>query len=1088
MVKGSERQPYRQMIIVGVGNEPVRDTIGSCTCPVAYNCKHVAAVLLAYQAKQDGQPLRGAATASRALAGPSKPGGRLPAPAQRVPGRVAETLPPEVEAWLRSLETAQEIESDDYPPTVRRRLRYVVDRGSFSNSVLISLVSVELRQDGSRSGTIRRHAVDHFVNAGAPPQYIRPIDRAILTKLARMTPHDSAAEMPKLLRQIVSSGRGHWGSHDGPVMTEGAIVPGRLTWALTEDGRQRPILDVPEPLLTLQFEEPWYVDVRTGTIGPVETDLPPPLLRAMMVGPTLAPAVAARVRQEMLRRMPDAVIPAPRELAPPRIVREKLRPHLALFAGSVPSGWRVTGSGPRRDGGSDDTPITMPMARLSFQYGPVRLPVPVKRDTVVREGRLLTVIRDPAGEAKASERLHKLGLQMVQRLGLVTNAHRHANDLILADPDPTGWIEIALEDLPALQAEGWDVDVHDDFPLRLAEADGDITIALHEGSGIDWFDFELGVLVNGERVNLVPVLRRLLADTDFMAGLEGDAEHDPQAPVLLPLPDGRLLRLTLGQVLPIVGPLLELFQDTVDDETENRLRLPRHRIVDVALLDLAETTLVWSGGEGLRALGRQLRATGSIPPCEPPPGFGAMLRPYQAQGLAWLQFLAAAGLGGVLADDMGLGKTVQALAHIALEQARGRLDLPVLVVCPTSVVATWRTEAARFASSLRVLVLHGPDRAAAFGAIARHDLVITTYPLLARDHKVFAEQAWHLVVLDEAQTIKNPAATTSKLARTLDARLRLCLSGTPLENHLGELWSLFDFLMPGFLGNQQQFGRRYRGPIEKAGNVERQSLLARRIAPFLLRRTKDEVAADLPTRTMITEMVEMEPAQRAIYDGIRMAMHQRVRQAIEERGLARSGIIILDALLKLRQACCDPRLLRLSTAKAAKAGSAKLERLLEMLPQMLEEGRRVLLFSQFTSMLALIEAELDARNLRYALLTGETRDRETQVKRFQNGEVPLFLISLKAGGVGLTLTAADTVIHYDPWWNPAVEDQATDRAHRIGQTKPVFVHRLITQSTIEEKMEILKSRKQAIVAGILNAESGATLKITEADVEALFAM
>ncbi len=308
----------------------------------------------------------------------------------------------------------------------------------------------------------------------------------------------------------------------------------------------------------------------------------------------------------------------------------------------------------------------------------------------------------------------------------------------------------------------------------------------------------------------------------------------------------------------------------------------------------------------------------------------------------------------------------------------------------------------------------------------------------------------------------------------------------PLENHLGELWSLFDFLMPGFLGTRQQFGRRYRGPIEKAGNAERHALLARRVAPFLLRRTKAEVAADLPPRTMIAETVEMESAQRSIYEGIRLAMHSRVRQAIAERGLARSGIVILDALLKLRQACCDPRLLKLSTAKAAKAGSAKLDRLFEILPQMLEEGRRILLFSQFTSMLALIEAELAARHLPYALLTGETRDRETVVSRFQNREVPLFLISLKAGGVGLTLTAADTVIHYDPWWNPAVENQATDRAHRIGQDKPVFVHRLITRGTIEEKMETLKARKQALVAGILNAEAGATLKMTEADVHALF--
>jgi SNF2 family DNA or RNA helicase len=434
---------------------------------------------------------------------------------------------------------------------------------------------------------------------------------------------------------------------------------------------------------------------------------------------------------------------------------------------------------------------------------------------------------------------------------------------------------------------------------------------------------------------------------------------------------------------------------------------------------------------------------------------------------------------------MGLGKTVQALAHLAVEQANQRTDLPSLVICPTSLVPNWMAETQRFAPTLRCLVLHGPGRAAHFPAIGAHDLVITTYPLLGRDHAVLEAQDWHVVMLDEAQTIKNPLATTSKLARTLRARQRLCLSGTPLENHLGELWSLFDFLLPGFLGDRKQFGTRYRGPIEKAGNEERQALLSQRIAPFLLRRTKEEVAADLPPKTEITETVEMGEAQHGLYEGIRLAMHAKVRAAIAKRGIAGSGIIILDALLKLRQACCDPRLVKLTTAKTANATSAKLERLLELLPQMLEEGRRVLLFSQFTSMLALIEAELTQLDIPYVLLTGDTKDRIVPIRQFQSGEVPLFLISLKAGGVGLNLTAADTVIHYDPWWNPAVENQATDRAHRIGQDKPVFVHRLITAGTIEEKMEVLKQRKQALADGILSASASAALALTEGDLDML---
>jgi len=393
----------------------------------------------------------------------------------------------------------------------------------------------------------------------------------------------------------------------------------------------------------------------------------------------------------------------------------------------------------------------------------------------------------------------------------------------------------------------------------------------------------------------------------------------------------------------------------------------------------------------------------------------------------------------------------------------------------------------RFAPGLKVLVLHGPDRQEHFGEIGAHDVVITTYPLLARDREALSAQEWHVVVLDEAQAIKNPDAIAARVARELKAQQRLCLTGTPVENHLGELWSLFSFLSPGFLGDRRRFTRDWRRPIEVEGNEQRQQQLARRVRPFLLRRTKADVAAELPPKTEIVERVEMEPSQRDVYESIRLTMHERVRQAIATQGLARSHIILLDALLKLRQACCDPRLLKLETAKAMRARSAKFDRLLEMLPELLEDGRRILLFSQFTSMLALIAEALHEAGIPYVLLTGDTRDRETPVRSFQSGAVPLFLISLKAGGVGLNLTAADTVIHYDPWWNPAVEEQATDRAHRIGQEKPVFVYRLVALASIEEKMEELKARKRNLAAGIFDAEGGTALDLTEADIDELFA-
>ncbi len=333
--------------------------------------------------------------------------------------------------------------------------------------------------------------------------------------------------------------------------------------------------------------------------------------------------------------------------------------------------------------------------------------------------------------------------------------------------------------------------------------------------------------------------------------------------------------------------------------------------------------------------------------------------------------------------------------------------------------------------------------------------------------------------------IKNPRAKVSRFARLLRAEHRLCLTGTPMENHLGELWSLFDFLQPGFLGEEKHFQRHYRTPIEKNGDRNRFQALTRRVAPLILRRTKDVVAKELPPKTQIVETIVLEERQRDLYDGIRLTMHRRVREIIQSQGLARSHITVLDALLKLRQACCDPRLVG-TDADTRAIPSAKMDWLQTVLPELVAEGRRVLLFSQFTSMLKLIEAAVTELGIPYCLLTGETQQRAAVVERFQAGATPLFLISLKAGGTGLNLTAADTVIHYDPWWNPAAEAQATDRAHRIGQDKPVFVYKLIAQATVEEKILRLQEDKRSL-ASRLYAEHGALpSQLGTAEVEALF--
>jgi len=369
-------------------------------------------------------------------------------------------------------------------------------------------------------------------------------------------------------------------------------------------------------------------------------------------------------------------------------------------------------------------------------------------------------------------------------------------------------------------------------------------------------------------------------------------------------------------------------------------------------------------------------------------------------------------------------------------------------------------------------VLAGPERGKRRKHLPQADLVLTTYPVLARDVEALVAQPWHVVVLDESQMVKNPATLAARAARKLEARQRVCLTGTPLENHLGELWAQFDFLLPGLLGSKADFTRNFRKPIEKGRDRDTRERLRRRIRPFLLRRTKDQVVADLPPKTEVTRSIALEGRQRDLYDTLRDSYAEEIRGYIAAQSFDRNRMRVLEGLMRLRQICCDPRLIPRDSPRAVP--SAKLDYLMDMLHELIAAGRRILVFSQFTSMLELVEAELASERIRYVKLTGQTEDRATPVERFQRGEVPVFLISLRAGGFGLNLTRADTVIHYDPWWNPAVESQATDRAHRIGQDKPVFVYRLIAADTVEERILALQARKRELADALFD-ESGQSL-------------
>jgi|GEM_PF-210386 len=473
-----------------------------------------------------------------------------------------------------------------------------------------------------------------------------------------------------------------------------------------------------------------------------------------------------------------------------------------------------------------------------------------------------------------------------------------------------------------------------------------------------------------------------------------------------------------------------------------------------------------------------------------------VLRGYQKHGVAWLEFLASNRLGGLLADDMGLGKTLQALAFLRTQPG------PALVVCPSSLVFNWRREVEKFTPERRLLIIEGGNRAGLFREIPSADLVITSYPLLRRDAERYRAFEFSTVLLDEAQHIKNPDTQNAQAAGVLKARQKFILTGTPVENSVRDIWSLMNFVMPGYLGDRDDFRERYEIPISRHNSGEAMARLSKRLKPFLLRRRKQDVASDLPQKLEQVAYCELNEAQREVYAALLQGARAQVEKAHGEKNAGRARMLMLTALLRLRQAACDLRLLNKEDAENTPGGKAfkvtngskpskpsplsgKLELFNELLSEAIDGGHRVLVFSQFVSMLSLLKQELEKEQIAYCYLDGQTRDRAAEVDRFQSGGIPVFLISLKAGGTGLNLTAADTVIHFDPWWNPAVEAQATDRAHRIGQKNVVTAYKLITRGTVEEKILNLQRKKREVIEATVESEEPVMEGLTINEIESL---
>jgi superfamily II DNA or RNA helicase len=1055
IVTGNRAEPYSVEISVRAsGGRHVLD--GNCTCPVRADCKHAAAAAL------------------EAI--------------QRCGGGNGATRDPSdhaVDAWLHALSEAARRANPSIDRSPEQEIVYCIDvqERAFSPTFV---VSASVIKRGAQIGWTANPRPFAIASLGYDSTGFLQASDLLIGRLLAADGGYTTLNTPKnpelidvLLRSLMVTGRCYWRTFDNPPLRQGPVRTATLEWRVRPDGRQVPVCEnVNDTTMLIPSAPPWYVDTTAWCSGPLDVGIPAPIAAAILHAPALAPEHVARLRRVLETDLDGLSVQAPRGAVETETIQEDPIPCLRLASRpirtSAPSmyAWRRSGQAARD---------AVDLAQLRFDYDGILVDQRDGPDEFLR-ARGEDVARWPrrfAFEKRVADRLLEIGLERFTAAFEPESETQDSQFRFTLGSGDERWAWFLDTIVPELRAQGWRIEIDETFRHRLLSAAQPWRAELSEAEN-HWFELDLGIDVDGERIALLPAI---------VDALQRLPEATPEA--IAALHDNVYGKLSNGAFVAIPADRLRMVLSTLVEiatreslTADGRLAVTLAQAIDFEQFE-ESAQIEWFGGERLRALARSLRSFNGITELPAPRGLRGELRPYQRFGMSWLQFLREHDLGGILADDMGLGKTIQALAHILAEKEAGRCEAPCLIVAPTSVVANWRDEIARFAPGLHTVELHGPDRKERYAETTGADVVLTSYALLLRDRSELLEREWHIVVLDEAQAIKNPRAKLTRAARQLKAKQRLALTGTPIENHLDELWSLCTFVMPGLLGDHPRFTRVFRTPIEKHGDLERRKVLSSRLRPFMLRRTKDQVAADLPEKTEIVRHIDLVGGQRDLYETVRLAMHARVRQEVHTKGLARSRIVVLDALLKLRQVCCDPRLVKLTAARDVRE-SAKLELLLDMLPDLIEEGRRVLLFSQFTSMLDLIAPELRKLEIPFVELRGDTTDRRTPVARFQNREVPLFLISLKAGGTGLNLTAADTVIHYDPWWNPAVERQATDRAHRIGQDQHVFVYKLVTVGTVEEKIVEMQARKGALADAIFDTDHPVDKGLDAHDFEHLF--
>ena len=647
------------------------------------------------------------------------------------------------------------------------------------------------------------------------------------------------------------------------------------------------------------------------------------------------------------------------------------------------------------------------------------------------------VLRDPASEQQALDELRRAGFE----------SDRKGERWRLTGQDPV--LTFLCGPYQRLQKD-WEVEMDErldaSFQRNIETVQPEVS--MNQSSG-DWFDFSVKYSTSAGATLPQDEISRLLRS--------GKSYRKK--------PDGKFLLLDAGAI--------EEFEEVlIDCNPQQQHGQYRARKSQSAFLEETFERSNWKVQRNKTSGSHQNVSTRDLIKSfkNHLPNLAEKLRPYQWQGVAWMQDLFQRNFAGILADEMGLGKTLQVLTWINWRKKQAQVMPPVLVICPSSLVFNWAEEAARWTPDVKTLTMEGPQRAKRFNEIGSHDLVITSYALIRRDAEQYRQQVFEAVILDEAQHIKNRATQNAQSVKSIRANHRLVLTGTPMENSVLDLWSIFDFLMPGYLGSARDFKDRYEAPITQQNTAPVLDRLKRRVGPFLLRRIKTEVRPDLPDRIEQVAYCELTKEQRSIYQQVMETGRAKLLEISgQKQASGQARMMVLSSILRMRQICCDARLLDIEKDKL-KQPSSKLDLFTELLDEALDGGHRILVFSQFVKMLSILRETLEAREVDYCYLDGSTTQRGKVVQRFQNSQIPVFLISLKAGGTGLNLTGADTVVHFDPWWNPAIEAQATARAHRIGQTQTVTSYKLVARDTIEEKIVKLQQRKQAQLDAML--ESG----------------